>query len=268
MEKVYLFFCALPLWSGKNSPTDRLGPRLLLLISISISWGLSLMQKRPTLRPHFLHSLLTKCITGWSSNSGRWLKKSLQIDIWVCGLNRPLHLTVYLLEKLKVLLGCLYTGDLFRPPSSGSGLWGRSVHECCLFSLLWIITVLSSAYRNHHCRLYSLLLWPSLRHWLTFIYKAILGKLPSCLCRLLSPANCGYNSRLLLSIPRIRTELGKTTFSAPLSWNMTQKALHLQEHVSLSCLKQCCNHIFIILSSCANQCLLARSLLNRGFTSW
>ena len=44
-----------------------------------------------------------------------------------------------------------------------------------------------SAYRTHHCILYSLVGWTSLTsrrmlHWYTFIYKAILGDLPSYIC--------------------------------------------------------------------------------------
>lgn len=58
------------------------------------------------------------------------------------------------------------------------------------------------------------------------LIKAILGKLPSYLCRPLSLSNSGYKS-----CPS--TEVGKTAFSspAPISWNSAQNSLQLQKHI-------------------------------------
>ncbi len=75
---------------------------------------------------------------------------------------------------------------------------------------------------THHCDLYERVGWPSLsmrrlQHWYIFIYKAILGLLPSYLLTYISVNNIGtYNLRsqdlFLLSVPKVRTELGKKAF--------------------------------------------------------
>lgn len=74
----------------------------------------------------------------------------------------------------------------------------------------------------HHCTLYKLTNWPSLSvrrhiHWLIFIYKSMLDMLPSYLCSYMSRNVSSYNLRsgnlYLLSVPTVRTELGKKAFS-------------------------------------------------------
>lgn len=72
---------------------------------------------------------------------------------------------------------------------------------------------------THHCTLYTKVGWLSLSarrllHWYIFIYKAIIGLLPSYLC----------------------TEFGKRAFmySAPSGWNNLQKTLKLQAFITLS----------------------------------
>lgn len=92
---------------------------------------------------------------------------------------------------------------------------------------------------THHCALYQLVGWSSLYlrrkfHFLLFVYKALIGKLPPYLGGLLSFRENHQQTRstgwLQLKAPRARTELGKTSFSfhAPESWNNIQKALHLE----------------------------------------
>ena len=84
---------------------------------------------------------------------------------------------------------------------------------------------------THHCTLYEWVEWSSisirrLRHLHILIYKAILGFLPSYLLSYINQNNAGtYNLRsqdlFLLSVPKVRTELGKKAFrfAAPSAWN-------------------------------------------------
>lgn len=97
---------------------------------------------------------------------------------------------------------------------------------------------------THHCTLYEWVGWSSLSicrliHLCILIYKAILGLLPSYLFSYINQSNAGtYNLRsrdlFLLSVPKARTELGKTAFrfAAPSARNMLQKTLKQNELVS------------------------------------
>ena len=108
---------------------------------------------------------------------------------------------------------------------------------------------------THHCELYSRVGWPALAtrrlcHWHTFIYKAILGLLPNCLCVFTMQKCAGQHSLhsqdfLMLAVPNggqmgdARTEMGKRAFmnSAPLSWNVLQNDLKLRELIPLTAFK-------------------------------
>ena len=72
-------------------------------------------------------------------------------------------------------------------------------------------------------------------------YKAILGLLSSYLLSYTNQSNARtYNLRSqdlpLLSVPKVRTELGRTVlrFDAPSAWIMLQKTLKQNELVSLN----------------------------------
>lgn len=98
---------------------------------------------------------------------------------------------------------------------------------------------------THHCDLYIRSGLPSLSarrytHWLTLIYKAILGLVPSYLCSLLRRTTSHYALRscdvfFYLFVPRVRTELGKKAFSvaAPTAWNSMQAELKFSELLPL-----------------------------------
>ena len=98
---------------------------------------------------------------------------------------------------------------------------------------------------THHCSLYAKAGLPSLTvrrlsHWYMFINKAILGKLPSYICSLISrQIESTYCLRshdvVLLNVPSARTVLGKKAFScaALLTWNSLQKCLKLSTFVPL-----------------------------------
>lgn len=100
--------------------------------------------------------------------------------------------------------------------------------------------------RTHHCELYTRVGWPPLdarrlTHWCMFIYKAILRLLPLYLCEyieLKAPGMYSLRSQqsLLLSVPSVRTEVGKAAFrfSAPTTWNNLQKDLNLKDLVPIS----------------------------------
>uniref|UniRef100_A0A8C2EK04 Reverse transcriptase domain-containing protein n=1 Tax=Cyprinus carpio TaxID=7962 RepID=A0A8C2EK04_CYPCA len=93
---------------------------------------------------------------------------------------------------------------------------------------------------THHCILYNRVSWPSLSirrkiHFYLIIYKTILGLLPSYLGCLIQKKSVGkYSLRsdncFTLSVPFVRTELGKRAFmyAAPFEWNSIQTKLKLQ----------------------------------------
>ena len=98
--------------------------------------------------------------------------------------------------------------------------------------------------RVHHCTLYATAKCPSLSvrrlsHWLFFVYKCLIGLVPSYLCVYMSTNKCSYGLRsrdvLQMLVPRARTELGKKAFqyAAPYAWNTVQKQLKLPELVTL-----------------------------------
>ena len=100
-------------------------------------------------------------------------------------------------------------------------------------------------YNTHHCILYEKVGWSSLSlrrsyHWYLFIYKAITGKLPPYISSLLDQSagihQTRSSDRLAFSVPRVRTELGKTGFSydAPHTWNALQQTLNLETFPSLN----------------------------------
>ncbi len=93
-------------------------------------------------------------------------------------------------------------------------------------------------YYTHHCALYEMVGWPSLhlrryKHWLILVYKTIVGQLPLYMTSLLTVNSQGYNLRssryILLNVPLMKTEFGKTAFiySAPTAWNEIQRSLKL-----------------------------------------
>ena len=97
---------------------------------------------------------------------------------------------------------------------------------------------------THHCDLYVKAGMPSLSirrytHWMIFIYKTLLGLVPTYLCTLLRRTGSRYalrsNDFLHYFAPRVRTEKGKKafSFSAPSDWNALQSELKLSEFASL-----------------------------------
>ncbi len=122
---------------------------------------------------------------------------------------------------------------------------------------LRFVTCASS--HTHHCTLYELVGWSSLSqrrkiHMLLFTAKALLGKLPSYICSLLSYYTCHYSTRstdrLLLIVSRVYTEFGKNAFSfyAPFLWNETQSILMLEKLPSLNTFKN------VLWSNCKETC--------------
>lgn len=115
---------------------------------------------------------------------------------------------------------------------------------------------------THHCELYARVGWSALttrrwNHWMTVIYKAILGLLPPYLQTYITQKRIGsYNLRsqelFLLSVPKARTELGKRAFryAAPTAWNELQGSLNLQELVSLGHFKLVLKNLEVAKSGC------------------
>ncbi len=105
------------------------------------------------------------------------------------------------------------------------------------------VTNISS--HSHHCILYKMVGWSSLyqrrkMHILLFTAKALLGKLPTYICNLLSYYTCNYSTRnsykLHLTVPRVCSEFGKTAFSSygPRLWNEMQSVMMLETIPSLN----------------------------------
>ena len=115
---------------------------------------------------------------------------------------------------------------------------------------------------THHCLLYARVGWSSLsarrlNHWRILIYKCILGLLPSYLLTYISQkSTASYNLRsqdlFLLSVPKVRTELGKKAFrfAAPHAWNELQKDLKLKDLVSLDTFKSMLSNLEANTSGC------------------
>ena len=87
-------------------------------------------------------------------------------------------------------------------------------------SVLRYIT--GTRYSTHHCELYEMVGWPSLSvrrqiHWIIFVYKAIIGQLPSYLSAFLSTIKSWYNLRssssILLDVPIVRSVYGQAAIS-------------------------------------------------------
>lgn len=82
-------------------------------------------------------------------------------------------------------------------------------------------------------------------HKLLFTAEALLGRLPTYISSLLSfhtSSYCAHSSyRILLNVPRVRTELGKIAFSSytPCVWNELQNAVTLEALPPLNILKVC-----------------------------
>lgn len=113
-----------------------------------------------------------------------------------------------------------------------------SVYHCALRFIT------GCGYGVHHCRLYAAANRPSLSarrlsHWLLFVYKTVLGLLPDYLSTYLIRSNKSHGLRsqdfIMMSVPRVRTELGKKAFkyAAPSSWNLFQMDLRLTELITV-----------------------------------
>ena len=96
--------------------------------------------------------------------------------------------------------------------------------------------ITGDSYNTHHCILYNKVGWPSLttrrdQHWFLFVFKAIIGNLPSYLNSLLKWKSIPHHTRsqdcLMLETSHATTNSGKSAFkcSAPHTWNTLQTSL-------------------------------------------
>ena len=169
----------------------------------------------------------------------------------------------YLVSKLRVKLVFYYRNKACFPPKARKFLISATfmpvldycdvVYMCASTSCLQSLTpVYHSALRfitgcsrlTHHCELYAEVGLPSLSerrftHWMTLVYKALLGLVPAYLCCFLQSIKSRYalrsNNILHLAVPRVWTEMGKKafSFSAPSAWNTLQSELKMSELDSL-----------------------------------
>lgn len=102
---------------------------------------------------------------------------------------------------------------------------------------------------THHCESYSRERWPvlsakRLEHWYAFIYKAILGLLPSYICSLITRKSVDSYSlasheHLFLSVTFPRAELGQRAliYSVPQTYNMLLNDWKWAEVISFNAFK-------------------------------
>lgn len=123
--------------------------------------------------------------------------------------------------------------------------------------------ITNAGYQTHHCILYNMVNWPSLkscrmRHWHIFIYKVILGILSSYICLKFVRTQSTYQLRssdvLLFKVPRMRTEAGKRVLSyyGPLSWNELQSRLKIGALISLAAFKKRISDMRTDMCNCFN----------------
>ena len=123
--------------------------------------------------------------------------------------------------------------------------------------------ITNSAFRTHHCVLYSLVGWSSLStrrflHWYVLIYKALLGTLPLYINSKFVLAHNSHNLRssswLRCIVPSVRTEAGRRSLSyfGPWSWNDLQTHLKLASLVSLQSFKCKVLELLTTVCSCTN----------------
>lgn len=120
--------------------------------------------------------------------------------------------------------------------------------------------VTGDGFSTHHCVLYDRVGWSSLssrreQHCLLFIYKALIGKLPTYLMSLLhlsQPRPTRSASYIRLDIPRVNTEGGKKAFSffAPDKWNKLQDSLKLKQFISVESFRSLLDLVFHIECTC------------------
>ena len=185
---------------------------------------------------------------------GIWLDDKLSYEVHV----------INLIKKLKPLLGFFFRNKACFPMEARKKLvqstflsamdYGDTLYMHAPATVLKkldsiyhtaIRFITDARFLTHHCALYQLVGWSSLYcrrqfHFLIFMYKALIGKLPLYLGSLLSfKENSRYELRssrwLQLKEPRMQSEFGMTSFSAyaPKSWNKIQDSLQLNILVSL-----------------------------------
>ena len=212
------------------------------------------------------------------------LKKSLSINILVSGLTVHLRLNTIsttLSANFARNLDFFYTNSSNFPLSCRKNVieaiflsvldYGDVIYRHAAASTLKPLdSVYHSAlrfatgdpYNTHHCTLYTKVGWSSLaqrrdKHLYLFIYKVLTGRSPPYLTSLLSWASGGpYQTRssnhLLLKVPRVHSELGKSAFvyHAPAMFNFLQQTLNLSSLISPGQFKSVISNCFITECKC------------------
>ena len=121
--------------------------------------------------------------------------------------------------------------------------------------------ITGDSYSTHHCILYNKVGWPSLatrrdQHWFLFIYKALIGSLPTYLNSLLEWNTIRYSTRsqdyLMLKPPFAYTEFGKAAFKCGAShtWNTLQTSLKYSSLVPLGRFKSDISTLIYLNCTC------------------
>ena len=123
--------------------------------------------------------------------------------------------------------------------------WWSAIHECLWAvpkELGYCVPLCLTIY--YWMWISSTLYWPSLSarrlsHWLGFIYKSLLGLVPSYICTYMCQRESLYGLRsqdfIQMLVPTVRTKLGKTAikYAAPTAWNNVQKELKLSDLITM-----------------------------------
>lgn len=201
---------------------------------------------------------------------GIWLDQNLNFKYHIETLTKKLKFTLGFLYRLKSCFSSSSRKRLVTGLFMSQLDYGDTVYRfACPIALAKLDPlyhaalryISNSAYRTHHCTLYTLVGWSSLalrrmQHWYVLLYKAILGKLPLYICSKFELIHTSYNLRstacLRFKVPPVRTEAGKRSLSyfGPWSWNNLQTRLKLASHVSLSSFKRKISEFLVTSCSC------------------
>lgn len=194
---------------------------------------------------------------------GIWLDENLSFKTHIEQLSRKLKIKLGFLYRNKQCLSIENRLQIVQTTFLSVLDYAETLKplDALYHSALRFIT--GDGYQTHHCILYEKVGWPSLsirreQHCLTFIYKAILNKLPFYLTALLKPKISVYSTRaqehFILDIPFMNTELGKTAFFffGPHKWNTLQNALHLTKFPSVDLFKHLLTTVLFVQCTCFN----------------
>ena len=203
---------------------------------------------------------------------GIWLDKDLNLKYHISYLSKKLKFIVSFLYRFKSCFSVTARKRLVNSLFLSQLDYGDTIYRIACPTTLAKLDpiyhaalryITGSAFRTHHCTLYTLTGFSSLNtrrvlHWYTLNYKAILGKLPHYICSKFIAVQLTHNLRanswLRFKVPHMRTELGRKTLShfGPWSWNDLQARMRLGSLIPLSGFKHTISELLVNSCTCDN----------------